>query len=106
MLGTDRQSKYERIARRFYAGIYNYLRWCCRDAELAADLTQETFLQVWRHLPEYRGEQPLKAWLYRVARNEYLQYRRRAGLTEVPLADELEQAGPDYQEPQVELERE
>ena len=91
-------SLYERVARRHYSGVYNYLCWLCGDRDLAQDLTQAAFVQAWRHPPEFRGESALRAWVYRVARNEYLQHRRRAGLETVALEDSLvadDAAGPD-----------
>jgi len=108
MTSAAQQRVYEGLARRFYAGVYNYLRWLCRDADLAADLTQQAFVQIWRHPPELRGEHPLKAWVYRVARNEYLQHQRRAGLRTVALDEGMEAAGSDREapDPQIRLERE
>ena len=98
----------ERLTRRFYAGVYNYLRWLCRDAELAEDLTQETFLQMWRHPPELRGEKPLKAWVFKVARNEFLQHQRRSGLHTVALEEntEAQEVGSASTDPAIGLERE
>jgi RNA polymerase sigma-70 factor, ECF subfamily len=77
---SSRHHWYEQTARQHHAGVYNYLSWLCRDRELAADLTQETFLKLWRNPPELRGGPAVKAWLFKVARNEFLQHRRRAGL--------------------------
>ena len=84
---AEGQGAFEAIARRFYAGVYNYLCWISRDRALAEDLTQETFMRIWEHPPELRHERALKAWVYRVARNEFLQHCRRAGLDTVPLGD-------------------
>ena len=92
---AKQQAVFERLARRFYAGVYNYLCWICRDAALAEDLTQETFMQIWQHPPELRNERALKAWVYRVARNEYLQHRRRAGLDTVVLEDSTDASRAD-----------
>lgn len=39
------------------------------DPDEAADLTQEIFLRVFRHLGRFRGGSRLKTWLYRVALN-------------------------------------
>jgi len=100
------RAQFERLARRYHAGVYNYLCWIARDRTLAEDLTQETFVKVWQHPPEARGERAMKAWIYRIARNEYLQYRRRAGLTTVALEECAENAVMDTAPaPQVELER-
>lgn len=42
------------------------------------DLHQEIVLQLWRGLPSYRGEAAAGTWLYRVALNTALTWRRRA----------------------------
>lgn len=45
--------------------------------EEAEDLAQETFLQAYRHLEEFRGEAKVSSWLYRIAVNRCLNWRRR-----------------------------
>lgn len=42
----------------------------------APDVLQETFLQVYRHLPSFRGEARFGTWLYRIATNTALMLRR------------------------------
>ena len=103
-----RRALFEGMARRFYAGVYNYLCWLSRDTGLAEDLTQETFMQIWQHPPELRGARALKTWVYRVARNQYLQHRRRAGLETIAFED-CEAAQMTYAsaaDPQLRLEKE
>lgn len=105
---VERQrASFEALARRFYAGVFNYLCWIGRDVGLAEELTQEVFMQVWQHPPEVRGDGALRAWVYRVARNQYLQHRRRAGLDTVPLDDcpEFAQTDRASASPQLTLER-
>ena len=41
----------------------------CGEPEEAADLSQETFLKIHRHLSGFRGRSSLKTWVYRVAVN-------------------------------------
>jgi RNA polymerase sigma-70 factor (ECF subfamily) len=46
----------------------------------AEDLTQETLLRAWRSRESFRGDAPLRAWLYRIATNtclDALRARRR-----------------------------
>lgn len=43
------------------------------------DLHQEILLQLWRGLATFRGDSALGTWLYRVALNTALTWRRRAG---------------------------
>ena len=42
----------------------------------APDVLQDTFLQVYRHLPAFRGESQFSTWLYRIATNVSLMLRR------------------------------
>ena len=102
------EARFERLARRFYAGVYNYLCWISRDRGLAEDLTQETFMRIWEHPPDLRNQRALKAWVFRVTRNEFLQHHRRAGVETVALDDRPEMASTDQPgaDPQISLERE
>lgn len=43
----------------------------------AEDLTQETFLQIYRKLHLYRGEAALSTWIHRVTVNQVLMYMRK-----------------------------
>lgn len=58
----------------------------------AADLTQEIFLRIHRHLRKFRGKSTLKTWIYRVALNlcrSRLRYKRPAG----PSLDAVDEEG-------------
>ena len=50
------------------------------DAALADDLAQETFVQAWLHLADFRGEARLATWLHRIALTRFLQHARRPEL--------------------------
>ncbi|MDE6406389.1 MAG: RNA polymerase sigma factor [Lachnospiraceae bacterium] len=52
---------------RYYAAILRYCRWHCAVPEKAEDLTQETFLKLFRSLHGYRGRNRFKAYLYTIA---------------------------------------
>ncbi|HTH00046.1 MAG TPA: sigma-70 family RNA polymerase sigma factor [Vicinamibacterales bacterium] len=68
-------SAFETIVSRYQARIY---RLACRltsDTD-APDVLQETFLQVYRHLPSFRGDSQFGTWLYRIATNAALMHRR------------------------------
>ncbi len=57
------------IYRRYGGMTFNLAYRLSGDQEVAADLTQEIFLRVFRHLGSFRGGSSLKTWLYRVAVN-------------------------------------
>ena len=50
------------------------------DAGLADDLAQETFVQAWLHLADFRGDARLATWLHRIALTRFLQHARRPQL--------------------------
>jgi RNA polymerase sigma factor (sigma-70 family) len=50
------------------------------DAALADDLAQETFVQAWLHLRDFRGDARLATWLHRIALSRWLQHARRPQL--------------------------
>jgi len=47
--------------------MYRFAQRLCGEAEDARDLVQETFLNAYRGLPDFRGEAQLSTWLYRIA---------------------------------------
>jgi DNA-directed RNA polymerase specialized sigma24 family protein len=61
----------------YHPAIYRYLLYLTGQRETAEDLTQETFLQAWRHLHTFAGRAPLKAWLHRIAHREFLRTLER-----------------------------
>jgi RNA polymerase sigma-70 factor (ECF subfamily) len=81
----------------YQARIYNYLWQMVRDEELAADLTQETFIRAYRSLAELRDPGAFQSWLYRIAVNLVRDERKRAQVPTVSLEapDEEEGSGED-----------
>ena len=63
----------------FAGRIRGYLLSQCRDATLADDLLQETFMQIHRSRRTYQPGRPVTPWIYAIARHVYLMKRRSAG---------------------------
>src|SRR4029078_2589843 len=68
-------SAFETIVRRYQARVFCLVCRLTSDTD-APDVLQETFLQVYRHLPSFRGEAQFGTWLYRIATNAALMHRR------------------------------
>ena len=89
---------FEEVYGQFECMVYNLaLRMSCNEQD-AADLTQEVFLRVYRHLSGFRGRSSLKTWVFRVALNCCRSgLRRRKAVSRVhfqPPEDELDRV-PD-----------
>jgi RNA polymerase sigma-70 factor (ECF subfamily) len=62
---------------RYQPRVLRFLYHESGDAELAADLTQETLLAGWRSIRQLRDPDAFGPWLYRIARNNLHMARRR-----------------------------
>ncbi len=47
------------------------------DAALTDDIAQETFLKAYLAIRSFKGMASFKTWLYRIAYNEFVSYKRR-----------------------------
>lgn len=74
---------FERLYRR-HAPRLNALLWrlCGGNAARAEDVLQETFIQAWRKLPQFRFECALATWLHRLAVNTALMELRASAAFE------------------------
>jgi len=66
------------------------------DYEAAKDLTQETFISVWKNLDSFKNQSKISTWIFRIATNNCLraiEKSKRVTNEELPLnlADKLEE---------------
>jgi RNA polymerase sigma-70 factor (ECF subfamily) len=59
--------------------VRRYLRRMTQGSAVADDLTQEVFLRIARASDRYEHRERERAWLFRIARNVWLDHRRRNG---------------------------
>ncbi len=82
--GLDRESSFRTLVDSFYRTVYHYFAKRGFSAEDSRDLTQETFLGVYKGLARFRGEARFDTWLFQIAantcrktlRNRHVQKRR------------------------------
>jgi len=71
--------------------LYHFARWLTGSETEAKDLVQDTYLRALRAHGQFQPETNLRAWLFRIMRNRFIdEYWRRD--REPPLADPLEDA--------------
>ncbi len=74
-------SAFEEIYSQHEKMVFNLALRMTRSPEDAAELTQEVFLRVYRHLERFRGSSTLKTWVFRIALNCCRSRFRRRRLT-------------------------
>lgn len=68
-----------------------YARMLCRDVTRSDDLVQNTCLKAWQHQEDFDPDKgPLRAWLFRILRNDFYQQRRTDTRSETREQEELE----------------
>jgi RNA polymerase sigma-70 factor (ECF subfamily) len=78
---------FERLYREHAGRVYGLCLRMTRDAQLAEDCTQDTFINAWRALPRFETRSSLSTWLHRIAVNVSLAKRRKSTPVE-PAPDE------------------
>ena len=76
----------ERYFTEHYDALYRFLRSCGAADSLAEDISQESFLKLHRHLLEQRSTANVRAWLFRVGYNLWID-RLREGQREALAQD-------------------
>ena len=77
-INSGQFDRFPDIVKRYEQKLYNFSLRMCRDAADAEDAVQETFLNVFRYLKNFRYETKFKNWLYRVAASTCIKKRRKS----------------------------
>jgi RNA polymerase sigma-70 factor (ECF subfamily) len=79
---------FDRLVRRFRPRIHTLALHLSGSPSDADDITQEVFLQAYRHIQDFEGRSEFFTWLYRITLNRALNARRTQGRRpHVPLDD-------------------
>jgi RNA polymerase sigma-70 factor (ECF subfamily) len=70
------------LVTKYKDALTNYLNTMIGDYDIAVDLSQETFLRVYRNIGRYSNIYQFSTWLYRIATNlaiDEMRFRKRRG---------------------------
>ena len=88
---AELDAEFTALYRAHLRDVYSYAYYRIGNHHDAEDLTEQTFLQAWRHFERARREsdgRPLRPWLIRIAHNLAANYYRdRARRPQSPLED-------------------
>jgi len=62
---------------RYFKMIYNFCYRNVGDINVAEDITQETFVKVWKNLNKFDKNKKFKTWLFQIAKNTCIDYLRK-----------------------------
>ncbi|HOZ75585.1 MAG TPA: sigma-70 family RNA polymerase sigma factor [Flavobacterium sp.] len=76
---------FQKLLSDYQRPLYSHIRNIVLNHDDADDVLQNTFIKVFRHLKDFKGESKLFSWMYRIATNESLtflsQKAKRGGTT-------------------------
>ena len=75
LLGEEQA--FEGLYKRYRPALFKFIFNMLHEYDLACDVLQQVFLQLYISLPTLETEKPLKSWLFQVARNRCLDELRR-----------------------------
>jgi RNA polymerase sigma-70 factor (ECF subfamily) len=76
----------ERYQSKIYGLVYNMTS----NREDAEDLVQEIFVKAYRALPRFKGKSSFYTWLYRIAVNKTINYRKKRNRKRAMSLDEFD----------------
>ncbi|MDR3558710.1 MAG: RNA polymerase sigma factor [Candidatus Pacebacteria bacterium] len=65
------------LVERYSRDVYGFAFFMAKDKSDAEDITQETFVKVWKNLTKFKPEQRFKSWLLAITRNTTIDYIRK-----------------------------
>ena len=77
-INSGQVDKFYDLVKRYDQKLYNFSLRMCRDHSDAEDMVQDTFLNVFRYLKNFRYETKFKNWLYKVAASTCIKKRRKS----------------------------
>jgi len=95
---------FEEIYAQYAPKIFRLCMGYVNDHEQAQDLTQETFIAVWQHLPSFRGEAGIGTWIFRIASNNCLRsMEKKKRVTQVELPEQITEIKEETREEKLQL---
>ena len=77
-INSGQADKFHDLVKRYEQKLYNFSLRMCRNPSDAEDMIQDTFLNVFKYLKNFRYETKFKNWLYKVAASTCIKKRRKS----------------------------
>jgi RNA polymerase sigma-70 factor (ECF subfamily) len=77
-INSGQIDQFHELVKRYEQKLYNFSLRMCREHQDAEDMVQDTFLNVFKYLKDFRYETKFKNWLYKVAASSCIKKRRKS----------------------------
>lgn len=77
LASSGHEAAFDELVRRKQSNVRSLMRYLSRDANLADDLTQQVFVEMWKSLHKLSEVAAFSGWLRKIAVNVWLQYARK-----------------------------
>lgn len=98
MKGGENVTDFEEIYSRYFKDVYRYALGLSKNANIAEDITQETFFKALKNIGGFKENCKLSVWLCQIAKNTYFSYLKKRPY----LVDSVESAisvpGDDFEQ--------
>lgn len=68
---------FEKLYKEYYPRVYAFLFKLCHDREMAEEMTQDTFYELYKSIHKYNGSCKLFTFIASIAKNVYYKYMRK-----------------------------
>jgi RNA polymerase sigma-70 factor (ECF subfamily) len=82
---------FEDIYRDYWNKVFRICMGYVNDHDWAKDIAQDTFITIWKQLPNFRNEAAIGTWIFRIASNNCLrQIERQNKMPKSEMPEEIE----------------
>jgi RNA polymerase sigma-70 factor (ECF subfamily) len=76
-LNGEDAGSFEILIKRYLKDIYSFSYHFSKSQAEAEDITQETFVKIWKNLSKFDGKKKFKTWIFSIAKNTAIDYFRK-----------------------------
>jgi RNA polymerase sigma-70 factor (ECF subfamily) len=87
---TGDQEAQSFLIEHFQKRLFQFCYFLVHRREVAEDLCQDAFIKAFQSLPQLKNENAFQTWLFQIAKNLFLDFKKSAAQTETPVEEPLE----------------
>ncbi len=79
----------EILIKRYLKPIYSFVYKNVGNSDAAEDITQETFVKVWKNIKKFKAEKKFSAWIFTIAKNSSIDFLRKKKAATLALKEDF-----------------